>query len=178
MVIFGFIVAISTIPLAAQIIDSAATQVETFDPGEQTKAVDPAPSEDAAQSAPDQQTSRSVLKPETGSEVIKPKDLYEGTGYFHPFVRMPSYIWQDQKAIWTSPFHTAKEDIKWWLVFGGVTGALIATDKYTSKNAPDSPDLTGDFCTSRTERLEAERNPGYAEESVYARADRAEAATD
>jgi hypothetical protein len=39
-------------------------------------------------------------------------------------------------------------------------------------------DLTGNFCTSRIERLEAERNPGYAKESVYARADRAEAATD
>jgi hypothetical protein len=39
-------------------------------------------------------------------------------------------------------------------------------------------DLTGNFCTSRIERLKAERNPGYAKESVYARADRAEAATD
>jgi len=51
---------------------------------------------------------------------------------------MPKYIWQDQKAIWTSPFHTAKQDLKWWVIFGGATGALIATDKYVSKNAPDN----------------------------------------
>jgi membrane-associated phospholipid phosphatase len=47
------------------------------------------------------------------------------------------YILSDQKAIWTSPFHTSKRDAKWWLIFGGATGALIAADKYVSKNAPD-----------------------------------------
>ncbi len=140
MLKFGLIVAIS-IPLAAQIVDSTATQGAPFAGGDQTTASEPTPSPETAQNAPDQQTGKSVLKPEPGGEVIKPTDLYDGTGYFHPFIRMPGYIWKDQKAIWTSPFHTKKKDIKWWVIFGGATGALIATDKYVSKNAPDTPTL-------------------------------------
>lgn len=89
-----------------------------------------------------QQTSedrnRSVLEVKPGSEAIKNKDLWERTGYFHPFLRMPKYVLRDQKAIWTSPFHTAKKDIKWWLLLGGATGALIATDRYTSKALPNT----------------------------------------
>ena len=56
-----------------------------------------------------------------GPEVIKNKDLWERTGYFHPFVRMPRYILDDQKSIWTSPFHTAKSDLKYWAIFGAAT---------------------------------------------------------
>jgi hypothetical protein len=102
-------------------------------------AVLPGASYLAAQT-PDQEANRALTAKPT-EEVIKPKDLYEGTGYFHPFTRMPRYILQDQKAIWTSPFHTSKNDVKLWVIFGAATGALIATDKYVSKNAPDSPGL-------------------------------------
>ena len=66
-----------------------------------------------------------TVKP--GPEVIKDKDLWEKTGIIHPFRRMPRYILNDQKAIWTSPFHTHKSDIKWWAIFGGATAAFIAT---------------------------------------------------
>jgi len=52
---------------------------------------------------------------------------------------MAPYVFSDQKAIWTSPFHTSRRNLKWWLIFGGATGALIATDKYVEKNAPDTP---------------------------------------
>jgi membrane-associated phospholipid phosphatase len=38
----------------------------------------------------------------------------------------------DQKEIWTSPFHMHASDAGWWLGFGGVTAALIATDHQTS----------------------------------------------
>src|SRR5260370_213895 len=38
----------------------------------------------------------------------------------------------DQKEIWTSPFHMHAQDAKWWLGFGAVTAALIATDHRTS----------------------------------------------
>ena len=38
----------------------------------------------------------------------------------------------DQKEIWTSPFHMHKSDAKWWLGFGAITAALIATDHHTS----------------------------------------------
>jgi hypothetical protein len=73
-----------------------------------------------------------TVKP--GPEVIKDKDLWEKTGIIHPFRRMPRYILDDQKAIWTSPFHTHKSDIKWWAIFGGATAALVATDHLTVEN--------------------------------------------
>jgi len=38
--------------------------------------------------------------------------------------------------------------------------------------------LTGDFCTSREERLEDRKEPENAKEDVYARADRFQAAAD
>ena len=81
---------------------------------------------------------RSTVAVQPGPPVIKPKDLYEGTGFFHPFVRMPKYILQDQKAIWTSPAHTAKSDVKFWAIFGAATGALVATDRWTVNQLPNS----------------------------------------
>ena len=52
---------------------------------------------------------------------------------------MPKYILQDQKAIWTSPFHTAKADVKYWAIFGVATAAFITTDRWTLKHLPNSP---------------------------------------
>ena len=46
----------------------------------------------------------------------------------------------DQKRIWTSPFHMTRQDAKWWLIFGAVTGALIATDHRSSQQLPNTPD--------------------------------------
>jgi len=84
-----------------------------------------------------QSKDRSVLKPKPAGEAIKPKDYSDASGYWHPFSRMPKYVVMDQKAIWTSPFHTSKKDAKWWLIFGGATGGLIAADKYIARNAPN-----------------------------------------
>jgi membrane-associated phospholipid phosphatase len=81
-----------------------------------------------------------AIKVKPGAEAIKDKDLWEKTGYLHPFKRMPKYVWQDQKAIWTSPVHTAKRDAKWWVIFGGAVGALIATDKHTERQFPNTPE--------------------------------------
>jgi len=89
-----------------------------------------------------QSADRSVLKPKPGQEAIKPNDYHDSSGYWHPFARMGRFVGYDQKAIWTSPFHTAKKDLKWWVIFGGATGGLIAADKYISKNAPSSSTLT------------------------------------
>lgn len=83
-------------------------------------------------------TTASPIQVKPGSQAIKNKDLWEKTGYLHPFRRMPKYILQDQKAIWTSPFHTARSDAKWWAIFGAATGALIATDKWTGKQLPNT----------------------------------------
>lgn len=102
-----------------------------------------APAASAPATSPDQtnaqpNANRSVLEVKPGEEAIKNKDLWESSGYFHPFLRMPKFILADQKAIWTSPFHTAKSDVKWWLIWGGATGALIATDKWTVKDLPNT----------------------------------------
>jgi membrane-associated phospholipid phosphatase len=82
------------------------------------------------------QPSTPDVKP--GPPVLKQKDLWEGTGVFHPLLRMPKYILQDQKAIWTSPFHTSKQDMKFWAVFGTATAAFIATDQWSVKQLPNS----------------------------------------
>src|ERR1700693_4286218 len=81
-----------------------------------------------------------AIKVTPGAQAIRDKDLWEKTGYLQPFKRMPKYILQDQKAIWTSPIHTAKSDVKWWAIFGAATGALIATDKWTERRLPNTPD--------------------------------------
>ena len=113
----------------------SALPVETSDPSAAT--ADTTASDDTTNQ--DQSSAqRSAIKVKPGGQVIKQKDLWEKTGYFHPFVRMPKYIFQDQKAIWTSPFHTAKSDIKYWVIFGAATGALIATDKYSVTLLPNS----------------------------------------
>jgi len=70
---------------------------------------------------------------------IKTKDI-EQEKKITPWKRLPRYILHDQKGIWTSPFHTSKSDAKWWAIFGGTTGLLIATDKWTSKQLPNTRD--------------------------------------
>jgi membrane-associated phospholipid phosphatase len=81
-----------------------------------------------------------VLDVKPGEKAIKNKDIWEGTGVFRPFGRMPRFIVQDQVKIWTSPFHTSKSDAKWWGIFGFATAALIATDQFSMKALPNSGD--------------------------------------
>lgn len=80
-----------------------------------------------------------TLKVDPGPAVIKQKDLYEGTGLFRPLARIPGYVLHDEKSILTSPFHTSRANAKWWVIFGTATAALIATDKNTVKQLPNSP---------------------------------------
>jgi membrane-associated phospholipid phosphatase len=46
--------------------------------------------------------------------------------------KLISNILVDQKEIWTSPFRMNRDDAAWWLLFGGATAGLIATDHRTS----------------------------------------------
>ncbi len=57
-------------------------------------------------------------------------------GYVEPFKAFPKDFLNDQKAIWTSPIHTKKSQIKWWVIFGGATAALIATDRQVLEQIP------------------------------------------
>ena len=98
----------------------------------------PAPQDKPPANAAGESVDKSVIKPVPGSEAIKPKDYSDSSGYLHPFTRLGQFVVTDQKSIFTSPFHTSRRQVKWWIVFGGATGALIAADKHISKNAPNS----------------------------------------
>ena len=110
---------------------------QTGTPPQATAA--PADQDKPPANAAGQSRDRSVLAPKPGAEAIKPKDYRDSTGYLRPFAHMGRFVLNDQKVIWTSPLHTSSREAKWWLIFGGATGALIASDKYISKNAPSSP---------------------------------------
>ncbi len=47
-------------------------------------------------------------------------------------------ILRDQRAIWTSPLHLQKEDVKWLAPLGLSTAALIATDRRTADALDDN----------------------------------------
>ena len=87
---------------------------------------------------PQEEGIRSTLDVKPAAPVIKQKDLWNESGFFHPFLRMPKYIFQDQKTMWTSPFHTSKANVKWWAIFGTATIALVASDKWTVNQLPNT----------------------------------------
>src|SRR5712692_2681108 len=60
----------------------------------------------------------------------------------------------DQKKIWTSPFRMTRANAKWWLIFGGATAALIATDHRGSQQLPNTGDQVA--FSRRISRLGAE----------------------
>ena len=82
-----------------------------------------------------QDRNRSVLEVKPGGEAIKQKDLWEKSGYLHPFRRMPKYVLVDQKAIWTSPFHLRWHDSAWLVPLAGATGVLIGSDQHSMVRA-------------------------------------------
>lgn len=59
-------------------------------------------------------------------------------GYWEPFKKFPKDLLLDQKAIWTSPAHSSKSDLKWWLIFGGATAGLIAIDSEVLEKIPQN----------------------------------------
>jgi len=120
---------------AATVAFGQAPSPGASDP-EQTPAQ--SPSQNAPQSRRQDSAHRSALEVKPGAPVIKQRDLWDATGYIHPFVRMPKYIVQDQKAIWTSPAHTAKSDIKYWAIFGTATAAFVAADRHIVTQLPNS----------------------------------------
>ncbi len=53
--------------------------------------------------------------------------------------KLLSNILMDQKEIWRSPFRMKAKDVKWWVGFGALTAALVATDHRTSNSFQNSP---------------------------------------
>lgn len=97
----------------------------------------PPPASSTATQSGEGEQNRSVLSVKPGEKTIKNKDLFDKTGYFHPLTRLPRFVLSDQKHIWTSPFHTSLKDAKYWVIFGGATGLLIAYDEKIQQNAPN-----------------------------------------
>ena len=119
--------------------DNQATPANTPPVQDQTAAPSPQPTPPDASAT--QQPTQSVLGITPGTQALKEKDLFEGPGYVHPFTRMPKFVFMDQRRIWTSPFHTSRNDIKWWVIFGAATAGLIAADQHIAKAAPNTPTL-------------------------------------
>ena len=46
----------------------------------------------------------------------------------------------DQKRIWSSPLRMTRESAKWWLIFGSMTGVLMATDRRSLRQLPNTGD--------------------------------------
>jgi membrane-associated phospholipid phosphatase len=44
--------------------------------------------------------------------------------------QLPHDLWNDQKRIWTSPFHLKESDFRWLLPLAATTGVLIGTDHH------------------------------------------------
>jgi membrane-associated phospholipid phosphatase len=86
-----------------------------------------------------QGANRSALGVLPGTQALQNKDFYQNDGYLHPFRRMAGFVAKDQERIWTSPFHTKKSDVRYWLIFGGATATLIAFDARIQRNAPSPP---------------------------------------
>ncbi len=91
--------------------------------------------------------SSSTAQEQTGSpfsSLLTPREeacYSTGTEPLKPLAKKTfTNIWLDQKAIWTSPFHMKRSDVKWWVLVGAATGALIATDHWSSQQLPNSKD--------------------------------------
>ncbi len=127
-----FLLPVLLVPLFGQ--EPAATPATPPPAGQQRTAEESATAPKASGAA------RTAIDVNPGGKVLKNKDFWEGTGYFHPFGRMPKYVLGDMAKIWTSPFHTTKSDAKWWAILGGATTLLIATDQWTVKQLPNTAD--------------------------------------
>ena len=117
----GAFAALASLPLSAQIEGTAP---------------DPA-AVSAPAGVPEASAQPAVPETKTGlpNPLEDPRDriYYPGdTESFKPlFTKLGGNVLLDQKEIWTSPFHMHKKDAKWWIGFGAVTAALIATDHHT-----------------------------------------------
>jgi membrane-associated phospholipid phosphatase len=79
--------------------------------------------------APDQPKQENPAEPEAHGTRLRWRDI-------------PRNVLNDEKAIFTSPFHINRENAKWWVLFGAGTAALIASDQKISDSLPQTNKLT------------------------------------
>ncbi len=83
-----------------------------------------------------QQGPPSTLDVAPGRPAVKASEV--GREPISPWKRLPRNIVSDQRSIWTSPLRTSRQDVKWWLIFGGAAGGLIAADKHLAREMPNT----------------------------------------
>lgn len=74
-----------------------------------------------------------TIQAQTPPEDARDRVFYPGdTEQVKPLAhKLLANILLDQKEIWTSPFRM-RQQAKWWIGFGAITAALVATDRHTS----------------------------------------------
>src|SRR6267143_866589 len=98
--------------------------IPAFAEGEEQQQTEPTQTDTQAQQP--QQQPPAAQDPE---QVVRPSETAStpSTGR-----KLLTNVWNDQKAMWTSPFHTKPEDRKWWGLFGVGTAALVIEDRHIS----------------------------------------------
>ncbi len=96
-----------------------AFQAQAFSP--QDEQASQTPSSPTTQSAPDSRDA----------------NVYGANGTNKDFLKqLGSNVLQDQKAIWTSPFHIKRSNAKWWLITGAITAELLVADHPIARALP------------------------------------------
>jgi membrane-associated phospholipid phosphatase len=129
ILLIGILAGIASLPLCGQNDDDALDPAVVSARADVGEANDQAASEETKNSRP--------------NPLEDPRDrvYYPGdTERFKPLItKLGGNVLLDQKQIWTSPFHINKKNAKWWIGFGAVTAALIATDRHTINTFENSP---------------------------------------
>jgi membrane-associated phospholipid phosphatase len=99
---------------------------------------------------------RGPARPGAASEKApkKKQHVHEDASLFPPnpseyenrlWAPLADHLLEDQHAIWTSPAHLRLRDVGWLLPFGGLTAALLVTDKEFSSHLSNSPSRLQNF---------------------------------
>jgi membrane-associated phospholipid phosphatase len=133
-----FLTFIIAAPITAQDLapDVGKQQAEP-PPSVETRQADKPP--EIAQDSSDHSSSASAQNGTENEEKKKENPAApEAHGARLEWKHLPKNILQDQKEIWTSPFHINRDNAKWWALFVAGSGALIATDKKFNQHLPNS----------------------------------------
>jgi membrane-associated phospholipid phosphatase len=91
--------------------------------------------EQEQQREPQDQQQQKTPPPVQPGEVVRPSETARTPSTVR---RIATNFWQDQKGMWTSPFHINNDNAKWWGLFAGSTAALIPMDKRLSNSLPNT----------------------------------------
>jgi membrane-associated phospholipid phosphatase len=100
-----------------------------------------AQSDETQQASDDPQTQDTQAAPQAPKPKENPAEP-ESHGTRLRWRDIPKNILHDEKAIFTSPLHINRDNARWWILFGGATAALIASDQKISDTLPQKTALT------------------------------------